>query len=996
MCEEYALDGTPGSTYGSNVRFTRKTTNVGYTLAIGLSGLLSSATATAFTPQRGARDGLELADGSQVRPWRAVTWNRAPARATRTHAALVRAIGATETIWDAATGVPMRVWGAGVAVPGSVAQAGLAARAAGEMLRQHIGVLAPGSKVEDFVRVGNDLGGGIRSVGFRQHHRGRPVLGGQLSFRFKADRLVMIGSEALPNVQVALTDTPISAEVARARAVSWLASEGVATAGAVEGPFILPIVGERGVSSYHEVVRVTVEVARSIGRHDVYLDAATGAPVAREQMLRFASGQVRFNAPRRGPQGERTDFPAPRLDVLIDGVAAATDMLGGLMTPDVDVTVGAGAQGALVRVTSQAGDEASKDLLLTPGGTVVWNAASDALVDAQLAAFIHASIVKEYVRGIAPDFGYLDKKLQVKVNIDSACNAFSDGDTINFFQAGGGCENTGRIADIVYHEFGHSVHQQSLIPGVGAFDGAVSEGISDYLSATITDDSALAPGFFLDSPSAPLRQIDPQGDEHRWPDDLIGQPHEDGLIIAGTLWDLRELLRAKLGDAQGTAQTDKIWFESIRRAGGMPSMYPEALLADDDDGDLGNGTPNECEINKSFYLHGLLSAGYVGATVSLGAGTPAGTPVALTIDPEPKPCIDIKPVSAVLRWRVAGTDESTDVVMDAAPTGFAALLPAQPDDTVLEYQVLSTLLDESQVSFPVNLADPWYQLYHGPVTPLYCTGFEGAADIEGWTLMNGWEQGTPTGKGGDPGAAFSGTEVAGVNLDGTYSPGNTGTLTGPVISTEGFAKVRLQYRRWLGVEDAFFDQATIRINGLTAWQNFNSDQGDSSNIQHTDLEWRFHDIDITPGIMDGAVQVAFRLKADEGLEMAGWNVDELCVVGVTPSAAPGCGDGVLGGGEDCDDGNTVDGDGCSASCEDEAVDPTTSGDVPTGGGESNGGESTGSAGDSSSGGSDESGAGALDDEGCGCRSTGGNNLAALGLGLLVWGGLRRRRVSRRR
>ena len=31
-------------------------------------------------------------------------------------------------------------------------------------------------------------------------------------------------------------------------------------------------------------------------------------------------------------------------------------------------------------------------------------------------------------------------------------------------------------------------------------------------------------------------------------------------------------------------------------------------------------------------------------------------------------------------------------------------------------------------------------------------------------------------------------------------------------------------------------------------------------------------------------------------------------------AAPGCGDGVIGSGESCDDGNTVNGDGCNASC----------------------------------------------------------------------------------
>ncbi len=36
--------------------------------------------------------------------------------------------------------------------------------------------------------------------------------------------------------------------------------------------------------------------------------------------------------------------------------------------------------------------------------------------------------------------------------------------------------------------------------------------------------------------------------------------------------------------------------------------------------------------------------------------------------------------------------------------------------------------------------------------------------------------------------------------------------------------------------------------------------------------------------------------------------------GITVTAAPGCGDGVVGPGENCDDGNTVPGDGCSATC----------------------------------------------------------------------------------
>ena len=29
-----------------------------------------------------------------------------------------------------------------------------------------------------------------------------------------------------------------------------------------------------------------------------------------------------------------------------------------------------------------------------------------------------------------------------------------------------GCENFGRIADIVYHEFGHAIHEHAIIPPV--------------------------------------------------------------------------------------------------------------------------------------------------------------------------------------------------------------------------------------------------------------------------------------------------------------------------------------------------------------------------------------------------------------------------------------------------------------------------------------------------------------------------------------------------
>ena len=93
-----------------------------------------------------------------------------------------------------------------------------------------------------------------------------------------------------------------------------------------------------------------------------------------------------------------------------------------------------------------------------------------------------------------------------------------------------------------------------------------------------------------------------------------------------------------------------------------------------------------------------------------------------------------------------------------------------------------------------------------------------------------------------------------------------------------------------------------------------------------------------------------------------------------------CGDGVVDCAEECDDGNTVGEDGCSAQCEVEVVDGTT-GAQPTGGG-----ATSGMSGVTEMPGSSSGGAGAVPgDDGCGCATGGGLP------GVVLLGLLRRRR-----
>jgi hypothetical protein len=98
--------------------------------------------------------------------------------------------------------------------------------------------------------------------------------------------------------------------------------------------------------------------------------------------------------------------------------------------------------------------------------------------------------------------------------------------------------------------------------------------------------------------------------------------------------------------------------------------------------------------------------------------------------------------------------------------------------------------------------------------------------------------------------------------------------------------VRLQYRRWLDVEDHHFDHATITVNGSPKWHNYDSHMGDASHTQHRDREWRFQDVDLSDAAQSGSVTVKLELESDAGLELGGWTVDDFCIVAFDPPKIP--------------------------------------------------------------------------------------------------------------
>jgi MYXO-CTERM domain-containing protein len=845
--------------------------------------------------------------------------------AGRVHAPSLAAITAELGVepWlqiDADTGV------LAMAVPRGVSITGPVDRFASEFVARHIGVLAPGSAVGDLLLVSDETNHGVRTIGFAQHHNGMPIVGAQLSLSFRADRLIAVRSQALPHVSVPArkVDVPVprAGELARA----WISVDFAPSQpprarvdGSISAPMILPLVGVGGAIEYREVVTLEVALDAPVGRWLVYVDAATGQPLARRSLLHWAELQI--NTWRQSPIGERMNFPASYLDVLVGGQPGSTDATGQLAIPTPGTPVEFSPSSQYLSIVNAAGPVSGIATLLNPNQSLVWDLGDEPELDAQLSAYVHAQIVKAYVRSIDATFAPLDLQTTVTVNIDDVCNAFAEQNTLNFFVADEACQNTALIADVVYHEYGHIAHVLGLQAGVGLFDGAVSEGASDYLAATIIGDSAMARGFFQGTED-PLRELDPPGMEWRWPEHT-GEVHDEGRIIGGTLWDLRKALIEKYGETLGVQKTDAIWFGGIRRSVDMQSWYLEALITNDDDGDLQNGTPDVCEINAAFAVHGLYQP--LGGALELEQIELADGSRELTLSypsASSQLCaLDVNP-SAVVRHRLRpppGEDAgpTSEIVFDQLEPGLMhAVIPAQPIHTVTQFQVEFDWGNGTTAMQPDNRADEWYEYFSGPTVEIWCSDFE--AD-DGWVLDGEWSIGAPQGGGGDPGEPYDGERVAGVARDfpGIYAPWSGSSMRSPSIDTSGHEAVRLQYRRWLTVEDGVYDQAWITANDTAVWRNFTSSNGDFGTVHHRDREWRFHDVDLTSAIgEDGQLSLEFGLASDGGLEFGGWNVDSLCIVGHEPPDLPegGCGDGYRQSTEQCDDGNLDSGDGCSAGC----------------------------------------------------------------------------------
>ncbi len=169
--------------------------------------------------------------------------------------------------------------------------------------------------------------------------------------------------------------------------------------------------------------------------------------------------------------------------------------------------------------------------------------------------------------------------------------------------------------------------------------------------------------------------------------------------------------------------------------------------------------------------------------------------------------------------------------------------------------------------------------------PLLIVAFPFDTD-PGWTIDAGseWQFGPPLGLGSvDPTAAHTPPNVYGYDLTGLGAQlGNYEisqpqyNLTSTAINCAGFQNVELRFWRWLRVESATYDHASVQVsNDNTNWTTIWNHTGTTI----TDTAWTEYTYDINAVAMnEPTVYLRWTMgPTDTSVEYCGWNIDDVSI-----------------------------------------------------------------------------------------------------------------------
>ncbi|MEY3399465.1 MAG: hypothetical protein RL220_2059 [Bacteroidota bacterium] len=552
-------------------------------------------------------------------------------------------------------------------------------------------------------------------VRFGQKNNGLDVLNSGITVKLWEGNVIMFGVDVYDTDQA-----PADAAITESQAMS-IAASGIAdeiTSVSMGQLSYLPLPEFRS-APIHLVYEVNVRSVNENGVPSDYytlVDANTGNILYRvNRVMHHKSGESCKNPgrthmmgypPRKpffdvqatvsgevymeNPYGEITEEPLANLYVNVGGVNYPTDETG-----FANIPADPGTQ-AQVRLAGEWCRIYTNDV--TPGTTILLQAGNnDISMNAfatikERSAYRSVQAIHDHMKFWMPDFTDMDFQLPTNVDVSGECNAFYDGASINFFNIGGGCNATSLIADVVYHEYGHGING-TYYSSVGSqfSNGAMNEGYADYWAISLSNNPHLGQGFYTDSEDGIRRyDVDPK----RYPEDIVGEVHADGEIICGAWWDTHLLMGADWNITmpifvEAFAGLQANTFDG-NEGQAFTDVLIDALQADDNDGDISNGTPNGMAIVEGFDMHGitLLSNAELYHNDLTAADDDTDITIEATLDltfPFTNYLSDVK-----LYYRINDGNWDSMGMTNTGGDNYEAVITGQPKGTLIAYYLGTT------------------------------------------------------------------------------------------------------------------------------------------------------------------------------------------------------------------------------------------------------------------------------------------------------------------
>jgi Zn-dependent metalloprotease len=792
--------------------------------------------------------------------------------------------------WNPQTRTPGNLYGSGAPVTAALRDAETVEAVARQVLATNAATL--GVNPAELRLTGTPHGLGKWAAHFQQTYQGLDVWGGRVHLTFtESGRLFAMGSEfyggitldATPRYNarqaegVAQADLPFNAATDRIEEGTTL--------------MVLPVPLTETAVEHHLAWRVAVRTAEPLGVWATWVDAHDGRILWRTNDIAFVDfigtdrGEVEPNTYCNGPANQ----PLKYARVSVAGVGstyAGAD--GSWIVPcagsdarDVTATL----YSPYTDVNNQGGPDAQFTGTATPGTPFpIWFDDEHAQRD-ERDAFNAISDLHDFFMLFDPAFAYIHQSIVCNVSLPQTCNAYWDGYSINFFAEGDGCANTGQIQGVVHHEYGHGV--QNAILGWQGNEG-LGEGNGDVLANLMTRESMIGRGFYWGGCGEGIRNSE---NTLVYPENVEGQEeHDAGRVIAGFHWDVMQGLWGLYGPDEGTRLSAALWHFArvLEQPVTQPAQVLATFIADDDNGNLEDGTPHFPYLCAAAERHHFacptLMVGVIIQHTPLLTTTEEGDrDVTATIFSTEAP---LDPDSILVRYRIDGGSFQQLVMSPAGPFDeYGATLPGLQEPCTVEYYLRAVDEAGNASNHPADAPD---ELHTFDVVHFY----DPMETEDGWTVnlegtddaVDGfWERVDPVGTTAqpendhtpDPAAICWVTENgAPGDLPGAHDvDSGTTSLYTAVYDLSGADSVQVSYWRWysyeMGMEDDDWWNVDVRNDG-----------GDWVTIEHSRTythRWHLVAVDAKTLFGDALGQVQFRFRASDtqGLSMVEAAIDDL-------------------------------------------------------------------------------------------------------------------------